>query len=147
VNPEVRVPRTARFRMLPRTVLVLALTLGCASNMRSAGPDAAFSAVDAAPSSPVVPDAIGISAPDAAPSAADAGAPMPARSDGGGRAADATSGPPLDGPPAPPPPDLTDPALPPCKRTVPVAGNGPLATALSAAQPGDCLLLAGGSYA
>jgi hypothetical protein len=64
---------------------------------------------------------------------------------------DATSG-----PVSPPPveggaPDVTQPAtgdtLPPCVRTVPVANSAALATAISAAQPGDCITLADGDYA
>src|SRR6185436_18626752 len=41
---------------------------------------------------------------------------------------------------------LDDPPLPPCQRTVPVAGSAALAPALTAAAPGDCLLLADGEY-
>jgi len=50
----------------------------------------------------------------------------------------------VDGPTAPPP--TGDDVLPPCKRDVPVSDSAALATALAAAQPGDCIALADGSY-
>ena len=40
-----------------------------------------------------------------------------------------------------------DEALPPCARTVPVAGGAALAPAIASAQAGDCLILADGDYA
>jgi hypothetical protein len=54
--------------------------------------------------------------------------------------------PPGDAPPAMPPPNSADDPLPPCRRPVPVATSADLATAIAAAQPGDCLQLADGSY-
>jgi hypothetical protein len=53
---------------------------------------------------------------------------------------------PDDGPAAMPPPASGDDPLPACLRTVPVATSAALATALTAAVPGDCLALADGSY-
>jgi poly(beta-D-mannuronate) lyase len=51
---------------------------------------------------------------------------------------------PTDGPPvvSQPVPD----ELPPCKRTVPVANTGALASAVGSAQAGDCIVLADGAY-
>jgi hypothetical protein len=49
------------------------------------------------------------------------------------------------GPPPPLPPEMEKP-LPACKKTVDVANNAALGGAISAAQPGDCLVLADGSY-
>jgi hypothetical protein len=56
---------------------------------------------------------------------------------------DAASG---EGNPPPPPPAGTDPPLPPCLKTTPVASGADLSAAITAAQPGDCLVLADGSY-
>jgi hypothetical protein len=64
--------------------------------------------------------------PDAGP--VDAAPPPP--SDGGG--------------PLPPPPG--DDTLPPCKRTVDISSAADLATGISGAQAGDCLVLADGQY-
>jgi hypothetical protein len=44
----------------------------------------------------------------------------------------------------PPPPPTED--LPPCKKTIPVPNSGALGGAISAAMPGDCLVLADGNY-
>ncbi|HXU80017.1 MAG TPA: polysaccharide lyase 6 family protein [Polyangia bacterium] len=100
---------------------------------------------------PVKPDA-------AAPDTGGAGGMRPA-ADGGGEDTGGKGGtggpppsdgaPPADGPTpgdAGPPPSDDEP-LPPCKRTVMVAGSPDLATKLAAAQPGDCLVLADGDYA
>jgi poly(beta-D-mannuronate) lyase len=46
-----------------------------------------------------------------------------------------------------PPPESSEPPLPPCKNTVQVANAGALGGALSAAKAGDCLILADGEYA
>jgi hypothetical protein len=64
-------------------------------------------------------------------------------SDGGGSNPDVV----VDdsGPPPPLPPEMEKP-LPDCKKTVEVANNAALGGALSAAQAGDCLVLADGSY-
>jgi poly(beta-D-mannuronate) lyase len=48
-------------------------------------------------------------------------------------------------PPTMPPPTAEEP-LPPCVRTVQVAGQDALAPALSGAMPGDCVVLADGTY-
>jgi poly(beta-D-mannuronate) lyase len=53
--------------------------------------------------------------------------------------------PPSDGGPLPPPPPGDD-TLPPCKRTVPVSTSAALGTAIGDGQPGDCIVLADGSY-
>jgi hypothetical protein len=55
---------------------------------------------------------------------------------------------PADGeaPPAAVPPTSAGDALPACVRPVPVASSAALATALSTAQPGDCINLADGDY-
>jgi poly(beta-D-mannuronate) lyase len=78
--------------------------------------------------------------PDAAP-------PPPAPGGTGGSPASQppadAGGPPDGGPTAPVDPD---PPLPPCARTVAVASSAGLGPALAAAQPGDCLELADGSY-
>jgi poly(beta-D-mannuronate) lyase len=58
---------------------------------------------------------------------------------------DAAAPAPADGPLAPPAPEDEQP-LPACKRTVPVANSVTLATAISAAQPGDCIAMADGGY-
>jgi poly(beta-D-mannuronate) lyase len=74
---------------------------------------------------------------------------------GGGTALDAgpgepdsgarDSGPPPDlGPTPDAPPALGEPPV--CARKVPVSGLAPLATAIGAAMPGDCIVLANGSY-
>src|SRR6185436_8148836 len=47
--------------------------------------------------------------------------------------------------PSPPPPSGDEP-LPPCRRPVRVASSAELATALTGAQPGDCINLEDGSY-
>jgi hypothetical protein len=60
--------------------------------------------------------------------------------------ADTGLAPPIDGAVIMPPPASGDDTLPPCKRDVPVATSAALAMALSAAQPGDCIALADGSY-
>jgi hypothetical protein len=53
--------------------------------------------------------------------------------------------PPVDGG-LPMPPPSTEIPLPPCKRTVDVTDAGTLATAISGAQAGDCIVMADGSY-
>jgi poly(beta-D-mannuronate) lyase len=53
--------------------------------------------------------------------------------------------PPVDGG-LPMPPPSTEVPLPPCKRTVNVANSGELGSALGAAQAGDCIVMADGSY-
>ncbi len=50
----------------------------------------------------------------------------------------------VDGPPAAP--VVSETPLPPCVRTVPVAASAALGPAVTAAQPGDCLVLADGNY-
>jgi len=53
--------------------------------------------------------------------------------------------PPATDGPSPPPPSGDEP-LPPCRRPVRVASSAELATALTGAQPGDCINLEDGSY-
>jgi hypothetical protein len=45
-----------------------------------------------------------------------------------------------------PPASAAEKPLPPCKRTVAVASTGELGTAITGAQPGDCIVMADGSY-
>jgi poly(beta-D-mannuronate) lyase len=71
--------------------------------------------------------------------------PPPPGVDAGKPAADAGSGGSADA--ATPPPSPTGEApLPACLRTVPVSASADLATAVNAAQPGDCIVLADGNY-
>jgi hypothetical protein len=119
--------------------LFLFLLGSCASGPQGSRPrpgNGSDPAVDASQSSAT--DAPGDQAAGAAPDASgpspgqDVGAPVPAAGDGPSS-------------PLPPPPSADD-VLPPCKRPVSVTSSLDLATALAAAQPGDCLTLADGSY-
>jgi hypothetical protein len=71
---------------------------------------------------------------------------------GGSPNRDAASATSADGPTAdsapmpPPPPPGSEPPPPACKKTTPVANSGDLMAAITAAQPGDCLVLADGNY-
>jgi hypothetical protein len=69
------------------------------------------------------------------------GAPPPPKPDAGTPAPDA----PIIAPPPLPPPGPEEP-LPACKRTVNVSDSAALATAISGAQAGDCIVLADGTY-
>jgi hypothetical protein len=99
-------------------------------------------------------------AADPAPAATEdsgAGTPRPqSDASSGSKPADGASAPDAEAPPvtsdagptAGPDtaPEMPADELPPCSRTMPVSGPGPLGMALSAAIPGDCLIVADGAY-
>jgi hypothetical protein len=93
----------------------------------------------------------GEATPDAAPGGSGgAGGGAGAGGSGGGGAGGGSPGP-VDGgsadtAPAGMSPAAAEPPLPPCVRTVSVAGSAALGPALSGSQPGDCLVLADGNY-
>ncbi len=93
-------------------------------------------------SSPSASGGTGGSSPSASGGAG--GTPAAGGTGGGAAPTDAAGG--EGGAPVTPPPAGSDPPLPACKRTTPVAASGDLAAAITAAQPGDCLVLADGNY-
>jgi hypothetical protein len=115
-----------------RAVVCLSLVIGCGGGQAPApvppAPDAFAPPIDAPRDVGLPPDGTMASPSDAA-SAADGPSPAP------------------PGPPAPPPLSSSDdPPLPACRRTVPVTASAALATAMAAAQPGDCITLGDGDY-
>ena len=125
---------TSRWR---RSASLLLLLSACASSPHGSAPGSGSppeDKLDAAPAAdarPMSPDRAVSPPPDAPPAVVDAG----------------PSSPPADAPAAPvPPPPAGEDTLPECKRPVRATNAAELATALGAAQPGDCINLADGSY-